>query len=397
MIGKTAWIGAVCTLTERSAWEAEELLHALERKQLVQRVRRSSIEGETEFTFTHALTRDVAYSQIRRADRAQKHEAAAGGSNGSPASATTKPNSWQTTTTNALLCARSSAKTRPASRPRREPRSPRPPARPQPCTPTRPPPATTAPRSNSPQLTTPSSAPRSCSARPQRCSDADVADEQILQAAVDAQVAAEAWEAAARPSGCSPSGTSEHEAQRRGVEACTSPSADYAARVPPERGDVPDRRRPGLRPASSPAGPRRRSPSTNRDDSRSPRKPDLEVGSATAPVARLRAASRSATRTASATCAAPRTRSPAHRIRRRRMALRQPGRYCCEAWATWPPPTTPSHRRPAGPTASRAADTSTGSRPSRHSRPTTPPTGTPPSASSPRSTPPTSSMTSRFA
>ena len=77
VVGKTAWIGAVCTLTERSGWEAEELLHGLERKQLVRRVRRSSIEGETEFQFGHALTRDVAYSQIRRSDRAQKHEAAA--------------------------------------------------------------------------------------------------------------------------------------------------------------------------------------------------------------------------------------------------------------------------------------------------------------------------------
>ncbi len=77
VVGKTAWIGAVCTLTERSGWEAEELLHGLERKQLARRVRRSSIEGETEFQFGHALTRDVAYSQIRRSDRAQKHEAAA--------------------------------------------------------------------------------------------------------------------------------------------------------------------------------------------------------------------------------------------------------------------------------------------------------------------------------
>jgi class 3 adenylate cyclase len=77
VIGKTAWIGATCTLTERSYWEAEELLHSLERKQLLQRVRRSSIDGETEFNFSHALTRDVAYSQIRRADRAHKHEAAA--------------------------------------------------------------------------------------------------------------------------------------------------------------------------------------------------------------------------------------------------------------------------------------------------------------------------------
>ena len=77
VIGKTAWIGAVCALTERSTWEADELLHSLERKQLLQRVRHSSIDGEAEFNFTHALTRDVAYSQIRRADRAQKHEAAA--------------------------------------------------------------------------------------------------------------------------------------------------------------------------------------------------------------------------------------------------------------------------------------------------------------------------------
>ena len=77
VIGRTAWIGAVCALTERNPWEADEVLHGLERKQLVQRVRRSSIQGETEFAFGHALTRDVAYSQIRRVRRAQKHEAAA--------------------------------------------------------------------------------------------------------------------------------------------------------------------------------------------------------------------------------------------------------------------------------------------------------------------------------
>ena len=77
VIGRTAWLGAVCALTERNPWEADELLHSLERKQLVQRARRSSIDGETEFTFGHELTKDVAYSQIRRAHRAQKHEAAA--------------------------------------------------------------------------------------------------------------------------------------------------------------------------------------------------------------------------------------------------------------------------------------------------------------------------------
>ena len=105
VIGKTAWTGAVCTLTERSAWQADELLHLLERKQLVQRARRSSIDGETEFSFSHALTRDVAYSQIRRADRAQKHEAAAEWIERSPASATTRPSCSPTTTTSALTLA----------------------------------------------------------------------------------------------------------------------------------------------------------------------------------------------------------------------------------------------------------------------------------------------------
>jgi class 3 adenylate cyclase len=77
VIGRTAWLGAVCALTERNIWEADELLHGLERKQLLQRMRHSSIQGETEFVFGHELTKDVAYGQIRRAERAQKHEAAA--------------------------------------------------------------------------------------------------------------------------------------------------------------------------------------------------------------------------------------------------------------------------------------------------------------------------------
>jgi class 3 adenylate cyclase len=77
VIGRTAWLGACRALTDRSSWEADELLHALERRRLVHRIRRSSIVGEVEFVFDHALTRDVAYSQIRREDRAEKHEAAA--------------------------------------------------------------------------------------------------------------------------------------------------------------------------------------------------------------------------------------------------------------------------------------------------------------------------------
>src|SRR5919201_771755 len=57
---------------------AERLLHGLERKEFVRRERRSSVEGETEHSFAHLLVRDVAYSQIPRAVRAERHRAAAG-------------------------------------------------------------------------------------------------------------------------------------------------------------------------------------------------------------------------------------------------------------------------------------------------------------------------------
>ena len=77
VIGRTAWVGAVCALSGRDRWEVDELLHGMERKQLLRRSRHPSVEGEVEVSFTHALVRDVAYSQIRRSERADKHEHAA--------------------------------------------------------------------------------------------------------------------------------------------------------------------------------------------------------------------------------------------------------------------------------------------------------------------------------
>jgi class 3 adenylate cyclase/tetratricopeptide (TPR) repeat protein len=65
VIGKVFWLGAL------EATQHE--LHALEQKDLVQRARRSSVEGESEFAFKHVLVRDVAYGQIPRRDRAAKH------------------------------------------------------------------------------------------------------------------------------------------------------------------------------------------------------------------------------------------------------------------------------------------------------------------------------------
>jgi class 3 adenylate cyclase len=70
VIGKVFWPGALPGADER-------VLHALERKEFIRRDRRSSIAGETQYAFLHALVRDVAYGQIPRAERAEKHRRAA--------------------------------------------------------------------------------------------------------------------------------------------------------------------------------------------------------------------------------------------------------------------------------------------------------------------------------
>jgi predicted ATPase/class 3 adenylate cyclase len=77
VLGKVFWLGAAAELGRVGRWAAEERLHALERKEFVRRERRSSVAGETEYAFRHLLVRDVAYSQIPRAARADKHRGAA--------------------------------------------------------------------------------------------------------------------------------------------------------------------------------------------------------------------------------------------------------------------------------------------------------------------------------
>jgi class 3 adenylate cyclase/tetratricopeptide (TPR) repeat protein len=78
VVGKVFWAGAAAAIGGSEAAQAEEQLHALERKEFVQRAHDSSVAGETEYAFRHLLVRDVAYGQIPRAARAEKHRAAAG-------------------------------------------------------------------------------------------------------------------------------------------------------------------------------------------------------------------------------------------------------------------------------------------------------------------------------
>jgi class 3 adenylate cyclase len=69
VIGKVFWPGAIDG--------DESLLHALLRKEFVRRDRRSSVSGEQQYAFLHALVRDVAYAQIPRPERVRLHRAAA--------------------------------------------------------------------------------------------------------------------------------------------------------------------------------------------------------------------------------------------------------------------------------------------------------------------------------
>jgi tetratricopeptide (TPR) repeat protein len=73
VIGKVFWSGAVEAMGDRSPEDVERAFHELARKELVRPFRRSSMEGEQELAFWHALVRDVAYGQVPRAERAAKH------------------------------------------------------------------------------------------------------------------------------------------------------------------------------------------------------------------------------------------------------------------------------------------------------------------------------------
>jgi class 3 adenylate cyclase/tetratricopeptide (TPR) repeat protein len=90
VVGRVFWPGAVAAmegtggsggLKPSTPEDREEAVQAglaeLERKQLVQRARTSSVQHQDEYVFWHALVRDVAYAQIPRAGRARRHQAVA--------------------------------------------------------------------------------------------------------------------------------------------------------------------------------------------------------------------------------------------------------------------------------------------------------------------------------
>ena len=78
VIGKVFWAGAVAAMAGRSYETVEQALHELSRTELIRPSRTSSMEGDSEYAFSHVLVRDVCYGQIPRRPRADRHVAAAG-------------------------------------------------------------------------------------------------------------------------------------------------------------------------------------------------------------------------------------------------------------------------------------------------------------------------------
>jgi class 3 adenylate cyclase/tetratricopeptide (TPR) repeat protein len=77
VVGKVFWAGAVAAMGDRDPDMVINMLRELSRKELVRPARRSSMQSEAEYAFWHILSRDVAYNQLPRVDRAARHIAAA--------------------------------------------------------------------------------------------------------------------------------------------------------------------------------------------------------------------------------------------------------------------------------------------------------------------------------
>ena len=77
VVGGVFWDGALCAISGRGSADVERALGALIGRQFVRRVRQSSLAGEREFAFGHALARDVVYGTMTRKARGEKHLAVA--------------------------------------------------------------------------------------------------------------------------------------------------------------------------------------------------------------------------------------------------------------------------------------------------------------------------------
>jgi tetratricopeptide (TPR) repeat protein len=77
VLGQVGWLGALAEIAGRDREQLEASLDRLEAREFLRRAPASRVAGEVEYGFRHTLVRDVAYGQVLRAQRADKHRRAA--------------------------------------------------------------------------------------------------------------------------------------------------------------------------------------------------------------------------------------------------------------------------------------------------------------------------------
>jgi class 3 adenylate cyclase/tetratricopeptide (TPR) repeat protein len=77
VIGRVFWTGALAFVEGGKPSDLERRLRKLVTRELIRPVRRSSMQGQDEYSFAHVLVRDVAYARLTREDRARLHESTA--------------------------------------------------------------------------------------------------------------------------------------------------------------------------------------------------------------------------------------------------------------------------------------------------------------------------------
>jgi len=77
VVGRAFWPDAVAAVASIEAGAAAPILQGLERRGLIRGHRASTVAGQSEYSFRHALVREVAYAQIPRARRGESHLRAA--------------------------------------------------------------------------------------------------------------------------------------------------------------------------------------------------------------------------------------------------------------------------------------------------------------------------------
>jgi DNA-binding SARP family transcriptional activator/class 3 adenylate cyclase len=77
VLGRVGWVGALAAVRGRTRAQVEACLERLAAKEFLYRAGRASMAGEREYGFRHVLVCEVAYGQIPRLERADKHRRAA--------------------------------------------------------------------------------------------------------------------------------------------------------------------------------------------------------------------------------------------------------------------------------------------------------------------------------